>query len=146
MFKKPFNKKVGELRICRICNEEWHTMKPLWRCHKCVNAKQKIVEQKKRDLYKKKDQYPFQTRTNQSSLRFSRIHGELSKAWKEYYKTGSRDALTKHYDKQLQEIRDNGILEWINDRRSTEAKKEMSARSRNVIRTEYPDTRGHYEY
>ena len=65
----------------------------------------------------------------------------LVKAWKE-----GPEALKAHYDKQLKEIETNGVLDWINDRRTNEAKRERSAKTRNRIRKEFPDTRGHYEY
>jgi hypothetical protein len=72
----------------------------------------------------------------------------LSNAWKQYNKTGDKSYVTAHYDKQLQEIKDNGILKWILDRRTVESKKENNpnAKTRNMIKTDYPDTRGHYEY
>ncbi len=56
--------------------------------------------------------------------------------------TGDKSVIIAHYDKQLKEIEENGILEWILDRRADTDKRE---RSRNMIRKEYPDTRGHYE-
>jgi hypothetical protein len=142
MFKKLFNRTIGEVRKCRQCGEEFHTHKPIWSCMQCLCKQQKLYPPR----IQKKEQYPFKTGTNQSSLRFSRIHGELSKAWKEYYKTGSRDALTKHYDNQLQEIRDNGIMDWINDRRDNQTKRAKFIKSRNTTNKDFPDTRGHYEY
>jgi len=147
MFKKPFNKTIGEQRTCKHCNASFHTFKPIWKCTKCVNASQKIVEQKRRLKYPKKDQYPFNNRTNEAGSRFCGIRKELRKAWIEFEKTGDRSYMTAHYDKQLKEIRENGIMEWILDRRSPDAKREMNpnAKTRNMIRTDYPDTRGHYE-
>jgi hypothetical protein len=87
----------------------------------------------------KKDKYPFSG--NERDLRFSRIHGELSRAWKQ-----GREALTAHYDKQLKEIEQNGVLDWINDRRSAEAKKENRVKSRNNITKDYPNHHDYYEY
>ena len=137
MFKKPFNKVIGETRKCKECNKEFHTHKPRWRCLDCLCS----IQKKYPKPYAKKDQYPFDTRTNEASLRFNRIHGELVKAWKE-----GPEARKAHYDKQLKEIQENGVLDWINDRRSAEAKREKGAKTRNRIRKEFPDTRGHYEY
>jgi hypothetical protein len=141
MFKKPFNKEVGEERICKLCGVIYHTYKPRWRCLDCLC----MLQKKYPKPYAKKEQYPFATTTNEAALRFSRIHGELSRAWKE-----GPEALKAHYDKQLKEIKDNGIMEWILDRRTPEARREMNpmgmARSKNMIRKDYPDTRGHYEY
>ena len=148
MFKKPFNRKVGEDRICKECGDSFHAKKPIWKCTKCVNKAQKVIEERKRALYKKKDPYPFDTRTNLATNRFCSIRTALSKAWKEYEKTGDKSVITAHYDKQIKEIQDNGIMEWILDRRTYEAKREMkpNVKSNNMINTDYPDTRGHYEY
>ena len=148
MFKKPFNRKVGETRICKHCNETFFTLKPIWKCTKCVNASQKIIEQKKRARTPNKEHYPFDNYTNEAGRRFCTIRTTLSRAWKEYKKTGDKSIITAHYDKQLKEIKDNGIMEWILDRRTPEAKRENNpnGKSRNMIKTDYPDTRGHYEY
>ena len=147
MFKKPFNRKVGEERVCKHCNASFFTFKPIWKCQTCVNASQKIIEQKKRAKYPKKEQYPFDNRTNEAFARFCGIRKELRKAWIEFEKTGDRSYMTAHYDKKLKEIQENGIMTWILDRRSPEAKKENNpnGKTRNMIRTDYPDTRGHYE-
>ena len=147
MFKKPFNRKVGEQRECKQCNESFFTFKPIWRCQKCTNKLQRVIEEKKRALYQKKDSYPFDNRTNEAGARFHRIQRELRKAWVEFEKTGDKSIITAHYDKQLKEIEENGIMTWILDRRSDDAKKEMNpnTKSRNMIKTDYPDTRGHYE-
>ena len=148
MFKKPFNRKVGETRTCKHCNESFHTLKPIWKCQTCVNKSQKVIEQRKRAKYKKKDRYPFDTRGNSANVRFNSIRTALSNAWKEYQKTGDKSYVIAHYDKQLKDIKDNGIMEWILDRRTPEAKREMNpyARTRNMIAKDLPDTRGHYEY
>jgi hypothetical protein len=148
MFKKPFNRTVGEERICKECNVSFHAKKPIWKCQKCVNKAQKVIEEKKRAKYKKKDRYPFDTRGNSAGSRFCSIRTALSRAWKEYNKTGDKSIITAHYDKQLKEIIDNGIMEWILDRRTPEAKRENNpnAKSRNMIKIDYPDTRGYYEY
>jgi hypothetical protein len=148
MFKKPFNRTIGEQRVCKECGDTFHAKKPIWKCTKCVNASQKIVEQRKRAKYPKKDQYPFNNRTNEAGSRFCSIRTALSNAWKEYNRTGDKSYVIAHYDKQLKEIKENGIMEWILDRRTPEAKKESNphARSRNMIKKDYPDTRGHYEY
>jgi hypothetical protein len=46
----------------------------------------------------------------------------------------------------LKEIHDNGIWEWIWDRRDDASKKENNQKTRNMINKELPDTRGYYEY
>jgi len=135
MFKKPFNRTIGEIRVCRQCNEEFHAYKPIWSCMACLCKQQKLYAPR----ITKKDKYPFSG--NERDLRFSRIHGELSRAWKQ-----GREALTAHYDKQLKEIEQNGVLDWINDRRSAEAKKENRVKSRNNITKDYPNHHDYYEY
>ena len=145
MFKKPFNRKIGETRECKVCSTTFHTFKPIWRCTKCVNEAQKIIEEAKRAQYAKKDKYPFDTRTAAASRRFLSIRTRLSNAWKKYNKTGDRSYITQHYDRQLKEIEENGILHWILDRRTNEARAENKPKTMNMTRKEYPDTRGHYE-
>jgi hypothetical protein len=136
MFKKPFNKEVGEIRECKHCSKEFHTMKPVWRCGACVNEYQK----KRKPPYQRKEEYPFDNKSTEASNRFTRIRQELRIAWE-----GGREDITNHYSKQLQEIEENGILAWIYDRRCETSKKEKSSKSRSVIKREFPDTRGWYE-
>lgn len=145
MFKKPFNKKVGETRECKGCGDTFFTDKPTWKCRNCVNAKQRIIEEKKRAKYPKKDKYPFDNRGTESSNRFCKIRTGLSNAWKEYNKTGDKTAINEHYNKQLQEIRDNGILQWIYDRRDKETIAAKAVKSKRQITQELPDTRGYHE-
>jgi hypothetical protein len=142
MFKKPFNYKTGEVRVCKGCGNEYHTDKPRWHCVDCLNEAQKKYQCK----YVRKEQYPFDNRTGESNRRFCSIRTALSNAWKEYRKTGDRSIITKHYNKQLEEIRENGIMTWILDRRTLEAKQENSPKTRNRIRKDYPDLRGYHEY
>jgi hypothetical protein len=148
MFKKPFNSKVGETRECKVCKEQFHTLKPVWRCKTCIgkanfeNAKKKygekgLIPTGKWAGMEPKKPYPFDNRSSEASNRFASIRKKLREAWK-----GGREEITKHYDNQLNEIRENGIMEWILDRRADTDKIE---RSRNVIKKEFPDTRGHYE-
>ena len=148
MFKKPFNRTIGETRVCKECGESFHTFKPRYSCTPCVNAKQRIIETQKRAKIPNKDNYPFNNRTNEAGSRFCSIRTALSRAWKEYNKTGDRSIITAHYDKQLKEIQDNGIMAWILDRRTQDGKRLINpnAKSRNMIKIDYPDTRGHYEY
>ena len=69
----------------------------------------------------------------------------MSNAWKEYNKTGDKSYVIAHYDKQLKEITENGILTWILDRRCLVAQKEKKSKTRGMIKNQYPDTRGYYE-
>ena len=146
MFKKPFNRTIGETRTCKHCAVEFHTFKPRYSCNGCLNVAQKIIEKKKRALYKKKDNYPFSTRTNEAGARFHRIQRDLRKAWIEFEKTGDRNIITAHYEKQLKEIEENGILKWIIDRRDRETLAAKQSKSRKTITKEYPNHHDYYEY
>jgi hypothetical protein len=146
MFKKPFNRTIGEQRQCKECDTTFHTFKPVYTCQACQNKKQKVIEQRKRDKYQKKEKYPFDTKTNQAGARFCRIHRELVIAWRQYRKTGNRDFLTQHYDKQFKEIEETGILKWILDRRDAETNKGKTIKSRNNIQRDYPNHHDYYEY
>ena len=146
MFKKPFNRTIGEERICKGCGVSFHTFKPRYSCNGCLNAAQKIVERKKRALYKKKDNYPFSTRTNEAGARFHRIQRDLRKAWIDFQKTGDRNIITQHYEKQIKEIEENGILKWIIDRRDRETLEAKQSKSRKTIQKDYPNHHDYYEY
>ena len=146
MFKKPFNRKTGEQRECKYCGDTFHAKKPIWKCQTCVNAAQKIIEQKKRAKYPKKDKYPFDTRTNAADKRFNSIRTRLSNAWKKYNESGDKSYVNAHYEKQINEIKENGIMQWIFDRRDEATLKVNKPKSRNMINNDLPDTRGHYEY
>jgi hypothetical protein len=41
----------------------------------------------------------------------------------------------------FKEIKENGIMEWIVDRRDDETQRENQSKSAKRIKTEYPDTR-----
>lgn len=146
MFKKPFNRKIGEQRECRLCNQQFFTLKPIWLCQPCQNKKQKKYEEIRRTTYKKKASYPFDTRTNAAGSRFCSIRTKLSNVWKEYRKTGDRQVITQHYNNQLKEIQENGIMKWINDRRDMETLKEKKAKTISRTRKEYPNHHDYYEY
>jgi rubredoxin len=148
LWSKRFDHKNGENRVCKICGEEYHTMKPINRCRVCVNKSQKLVEEVRRAKYPKKETYPFDNRNGQSSSRFCSIRTALSKAWREYRQTGDKSIIIAHYNKQLKEAEELGILKWIYDRRTPEAKREINPyiKTGKMIKKDYPDTRGHYEY
>jgi hypothetical protein len=146
MFKKPFNRTIGEERQCKGCDIAFHTFKPVYTCQPCQNKKQKIVEQKKRALYQKKDNYPFDNRTNEAGSRFHRIQKELRKAWIEFQKTGDKSIITQHYDKQIKEIEENGIMKWIIDRRDKETLQAKQSKSKKNIQRDYPNHHDYYEY
>lgn len=145
LWAKRFDKKNGETRECKGCGNQFHTMKPRWKCTDCINANQKIIETKRRALRPAKDKYPFDNKGTESNIRFHRIQKELRQAWKEYEETGDKSIVLAHYEKQLKEIKDNGIWEWIWDRRDDATKKANQLKTRNKIQTDYPDTRNYYE-
>ena len=146
LWSKRFDHKNGENRVCKICGEEYHTMKPINRCRVCVNKSQKLVEEVRRAKYPKKETYPFDNRNGQSSSRFCSIRTALSKAWREYRQTGDKSIIIAHYNKQLKEAEELGILKWIYDRRCIQAQSEKHVKTKGMINKELPDTRGYYEY
>lgn len=145
LWAKKFDYKNGEDRVCKECDAPFHAVKPTNICNLCRNKSQKLIQTKLRQERGYKPYYPFDNKGTESSNRFCRIRTALSKAWKEYDKTGDKSVVIAHYDKQLQEIHDNGIWEWIWDRRDDATIKGNALRTRNMITKDLPDTRGHYE-
>ena len=145
LWANKFDRKNGETRECKTCGETFHAKKPIWKCTKCVNKAQKIIETAKRARTPKKEQYPFDNKGNEAGARFCSIRTALSNAWKEYNKTGDKSYVIAHYNKQLKEIHENGIWQWIWDRRDEETLKENKLKTASMTRKEYPDTRGWYE-
>ena len=145
LWANKFDYKNGENRVCKQCGKTYLAKKPRWLCTKCINANQRPIEEAKRALKGHKENYPFDTRGNQASARFLSIRTSLSRAWKKYNQTGDKGYIIAHYEKQLQDIKDNGIWEWIWDRRDDASKRENNPKSREMTRKEYPDTRGYYE-
>ena len=145
LWSRKFDHKNGEDRVCKQCGETFHAVKPTNKCRLCINKAQRVIETVKRAKYPLKKPYPFNTKTNEAGARFHRIQRELRQAWQEYDKTGDKSLVVAHYEKQLNEIAENGILTWIYDRRCDAAKKENKPKTANMTRKDYPDTRGHYE-
>ena len=146
LWNKKFDHTNGETRVCKYCGISFHTMKPRYSCNACLNIKQKVIEQKKRSKYEKKENYPFDTKTHAAGRRFCSIRTATSNAWKEYNKTGNKEVITQHYDKQLKEIEENGILKWILDRRDKESNEAKQSKSRKNITKDYPNHHDYYEY
>jgi hypothetical protein len=155
LWNVKFDHKNGETRRCKRCDTDFHTTKPRWYCKTCVG---KINHEAAKKKYGEgvpatgrwaglplKKPYPFNNRTTAASNRFCTIRTALSKAWKEYSKTGDKSVVIAHYDKQLKEIEENGIMEWILDRRCDAYRKETQVKSKKMISNEYPDTRGYHE-
>ena len=121
-----------EDRVCKYCGNGFHAIRATWRCRQCALEKQKVDNEKHRKP--KKIQYPFDTANGEAKGRFRRIYRELNKC-------ETREELTAHYDKMFKEIKENGIMEWIIDRRDAETAEENKRKSMRRIKTEYPDTR-----
>lgn len=148
MFKKPFNKEVGETRKCNLCGEDFHTFKPVFQCRPCVakkvynNAIEKygegIIPTGKFAGLPHKKKYPFDTRSFQNRDRFQRIRRELNEC-------KTKEERRQHYQKQLDEIMHNGVWEWILDRRDDETARKTTGKSKTMTQTDYPDTRNYYE-
>jgi len=136
IWNKKFDKKNGETRVCKDCNESFFTMRPIHTCKKCTFERYKHLVKRP----EKKENYPFSSVNNDAGARFSKIRQNLRKAWKE-----GPEAVKRHYNAQLKEAEELGILTWIYDRRDDETKKQKVEKSRKHITNATPDTRGHYE-
>ena len=146
MFKKPFNRTIGEERECKGCGISFYTFKPRYDCNACLNAKQRIIEERKRAKYKKKAHYPFDTKTNKAGARCCSITRKLNIAWKVYRETGNKQFIKEHYDNQFKEIEENGIMKWILDRRDAETLSAKKSKTISRTRKEYPNHHDYYEY
>lgn len=140
LWNVKFDHKNGETRICKTCSVSFHTIKPRHACNVCLNVKQKVIEQKKRNTYEKKVSYPYQTGNHNYNQRFYPLRAKLHKMkerieWQEYYKT------------KLDEIfNDVVLMKWINDRRDKETLEAKQSKSRKTITKDYPNTHDYYEY
>lgn len=137
--KKVFDRKNGEIRVCRVCGVDFHTMKPLNRCAPCTNAwnKERLKERMELGLIPKieyKENYPFGTNDGSAVKRFQRIQRELKMC-------ETSEERRAHYQKQLKEAEELGILKWIYDRRDNETKRENKSKRKSKIEKELPDTR-----
>jgi hypothetical protein len=140
LWKVKFNHKDGETRKCKVCGNDFHAKKPVWRCTACINEKQKLVEGKKRAKYEPKDPYPYQGPNHDYHSRFYPLRSKLNKMkvrseWKEYFKN------------RLNEIMEDKVLmKWINDRRDKETAETKQSKSKRTIQKDYPNHHDYYEY
>jgi hypothetical protein len=140
LWNVKFDHTNGENRVCKICDATFHTMKPRHRCNACVNAKQKIVEQKKRSKYERKEPYPYCGPNHNYHHRFYPLRAKLHKMkirveWQEYLKA------------KLDEIFGDAVLmKWINDRRDKETAEAKQSKSKTNIQKDYPNMHDYYEY
>ena len=140
LWSVKFNHKDGETRECKECKETFHAKKPIWKCQKCVNASQKIIETRKRAKYERKEPYPYQGPKHDYHARFYPLRAKLHKIkvreeWKEYFK------------EKLDEILNDAVLmKWINDRRDKETAEAKQVKSKSNIQKDYPNHHDYYEY
>ena len=149
MFKKPFNKKDGENRECKGCGEIFWTPKPRWKCNKCLAkyVREQVLKQKEAGIIQSgkyrgqpyKKPYPFSNKTTEANNRFARIRRELDDCW-------DKEERRAHYDKQLREAEELGIMDWIRDRRDMETQAKVRTKSRNQTEKDYPNTKDWYEH
>ena len=140
LWNVKFDHANGEQRVCKGCGVSFHTMKPRYSCNVCLNAKQRIIETKKRSKYEKKQAYPHQGKNHDYNQRFRPLRAKLHKMrdrieWQEYFKT------------KLDEIfADELLMKWINDRRDKETLEAKKIKSKKTITKDYPNTHDYYEY
>ena len=140
LWSVKFDHKNGETRQCKVCSETFHAKKPIWKCQKCVNASQKIIETRKRAKYERKEPYPYQGENHNYHQRFYPLRAKLHKIkvreeWKEYFK------------EKLDEILNDAVLmKWINDRRDKETAEGKQVKSKSNIQKDYPNHHDYYEY
>jgi hypothetical protein len=140
LWNTKFDHTNGETRECKECKETFHAKKPIWKCRKCVNASQKIIETKKRAKYQRKEPYPYQGPNHNYHSRFYPLRAKLHsirvrQEWKEYFK------------ERLDEIlNDKVLMKWINERRDKETAEARQVKSRKTITKDYPNTHDYYEY
>lgn len=126
-------------RVCKYCGDTFMPERAVLFCNPCRNKKANQTRIKRKaegKLPQDKAPYPFNTRNNDAIRRFADIKRRLDKAWKE-----GPEAVKAHYDRQFKEMVQFGIMEWIYDRRTTEAKKEGKGRPFEDIRKELPSTK-----
>ena len=140
LWNRKFDYKNGEQRVCKHCGVEFHTIKPRYTCNLCLNAKQRIIETKKRAKYEKKVPYPYQGPNHDYHKRFYPLRAKLHKMkvrseWQDYFK------------ERLNEIFNDAVLmKWINDRRDKETAEAKQVKSKSNITKDYPNHHDYYEY
>ena len=140
LWNVKFDHTNGETRICKGCSVSFHTMKPRHCCNICLNVKQKVIEQRKRATYEKKQSYPYQGPKHDYHTRFYPLRAKL-------HKMKVREEWQKYFKEKLDEIfADAVLMKWINDRRDKETLEAKQAKSRKTITKDYPNTHDYYEY
>lgn len=140
LWSRKFDYVNGDTRQCKGCGVEFHTMKPRYSCNACINAKQRIVEQKKRSKYEKKDPYPYQGPNHDYHSRFYPLRAKL-------HKMKVRSEWQKYFKERLDEVfGDVVLMKWINDRRDKETAAAKQVKSKKSIQKDYPNHHDYYEY
>jgi len=116
MFRKPFNRQKGEVRICNQCGVEFETFKPIWKCNDCIkkNAKEGELRKKAKlnNVSKRAIAVPFK-------------HGNRTAHWnkiaKELKTITDRDEIREYISKKADEVFNNKeLMEYINHQNITE--------------------------
>jgi hypothetical protein len=140
LWSRKFDYANGEDRICKGCGVEFHTIKPRYECNTCLNIKQKVIEQRKRSKYERKEPYPYQGPNHDYHTRFYPLRVKL-------HKMKVREEWQKYFKEKLDEImQDKILMKWINDRRDKETLEGKQAKSKKNIQKDYPNTHDYYEY
>jgi len=140
LWNRKFDYVNGEQRVCKECDASFYTIKPRYSCNQCLNVKQKVIEQKRRSRYEKKEPYPYQVGNHNYNQRFYPLRAKLHKMkirseWQAYFKV------------RLDEVLNDAVLmKWINDRRDKETLEAKQLKSKKNIIKDYPNTHDYYEY
>ena len=140
LWNRKFDYANGETRQCKGCGVSFYTIKPRYECNTCLNIKQKVIEQRKRANYEKKQSYPYQGPKHDYHTRFYPLRVKL-------HKMKVREEWQKYFKEKLDEImQDKILMKWINDRRDKETLEAKQAKSKKNIQKDYPNTHDYYEY
>jgi len=140
LWNTKFDYANGEQRVCKECGISFHTMKPRYSCNACLNIKQKVIEQKKRGKYERKEPYPYQGPKHDYHQRFYPLRVKL-------HKMKVREEWQAYFKEKLDEImQDKILMKWINDRRDKETLEAKQIKSKKTITKDYPNTHDYYEY
>lgn len=140
LWNRKFDYANGETRQCKGCGISFYTIKPRYECNTCLNIKQKVIEQRKRANYEKKQSYPYQGPKHDYHTRFYPLRVKL-------HKLKVREEWQKYFKEKLDEImQDKILMKWINDRRDKETLEAKQAKSKKNIQKDYPNTHDYYEY
>ena len=137
MFKKPFNRIIGEDRACKYCNETFHTKKPIWVCDTCRNrlANQKTKELKDMGMQRWIPKALYPVPDSERKTKFDRLQAKLRKMdlredWKQY--------LSERLDEVMQ---DELLMAWIYDRRDEESMKAKKVKKYGIDVNKVPSTK-----